>query len=100
MQSHTTIGAARSLQISQPAVSSAIRQLESQIGFPLFDRIGNRLSATEEAKILFRESESIFLLSKSMSQTEADLKDERLGQLRIVATPPLGPSDRKRVRGG
>ncbi|MBV7483133.1 LysR family transcriptional regulator [Bordetella sp. BOR01] len=92
MQSHTTIGAARSLQISQPAVSSAIRQLESQVEFALFDRIGNRLTATEEARILFRESESIFLLSKALNQTVKELKEERLGQLRIVATPQLGHS--------
>jgi len=92
MQSHTTVGAARALQISQPAVSSAIRQLESQVGFTLFDRVGNRLSATEEAKILFRESESIFLLSKGLNHTVEELKNERLGQLRIVATPQLGHS--------
>ena len=92
MQSHTTLGAARVLQISQPAVSTAIRQLEAQVEFQLFDRVGNRLTATEEAKILFRESESIFLLSKALNQTVKELKDERLGQLRIVATPQLGHS--------
>jgi len=92
MQSHTTVGAARALQISQPAVSSAIRHLESQLGFTLFDRVGNRLSATEEAKILFQNSESIVLLSRALSHTVEELKNERLGQLRIVATPQLGHS--------
>jgi len=92
MQSHTTVGAARALHISQPAVSSAIKQLESQLEFQLFDRVGNRLTATEEARILFRESESIFLLSKALGQTVKELKDDRLGQLRVVATPQLGHS--------
>ncbi|MBP6020320.1 MAG: LysR family transcriptional regulator [Burkholderiaceae bacterium] len=90
MQCHTTVGAARALQISQPAVSSSIRQLESQLGFLLFDRAGNRLVARDEARILFHESESIFLLSQALAQTAEDLKEDRLGHVRVVATPQLG----------
>lgn len=90
MQNHTTVGAARALQISQPAVSTALRQLETHFGFALFDRVGNRLVATDEAKILYQESESIFLLSKALTQTVDELKEQRLGHLRVVATPQLG----------
>src|SRR5690606_2995751 len=86
----TTTGAARALRISQPAVSSAVRQLESQLGLLLFDRVGNRIVPTEEAKILFDESESLSLLAKSLGQTVLELKEQRRGTLRIVATPQLG----------
>ena len=39
----STTAAARELSLSQSAVSSAIQQLESQIGQKLFDRIGRQL---------------------------------------------------------
>lgn len=90
VQARTTTGAARALQISQPAVSGAIKQLESQLELRLFDRVGNRIVPTEEAKILFRESESISLLARALDQTAIDLKEQRRGSLKIVATPQLG----------
>ncbi len=58
----TTVGAAEALAISQPAVSNAIRQIESQLGIPLFDRVGNRLVPTDEAREVMRGSEPIFSL--------------------------------------
>lgn len=90
MRHQSTVGAARELHVSQPAISNAIRHIEDQIGFPLFDRTGNRLTAREEAKLLYRESEGIFLLSRALNQTVEDLKADRRGHLRVVATPQLG----------
>lgn len=92
MATQTTVGAARSLNISQPAVSNAVRLLEAEIGFELFSRVGNRLVPREEAHILFAESEAMFLFSKSLDQLAEDLKENRRGHLRITATPQLGHS--------
>lgn len=90
MQTQTTIGAARELGISQPAVSNAIRQFEKQLNLKLFERFGNRIVPTQEATILFHESESIFLLSKELGRTVVDLQEKRIGSIKIVATPQLG----------
>ena len=49
----TTVHAAEDLGISQPAVSLAIKQLEEQLGFSLFDRRNRRLQPTQEARIFF-----------------------------------------------
>ena len=46
--------AAQRLFISQPAVSKSIRQLEKQVGFPLFFRLAKGVEMTGEGQILFR----------------------------------------------
>src|SRR5215467_11173594 len=39
--------AARSLYLSQPAVSQHIQALEAELGVPLFERLGRRIALTE-----------------------------------------------------
>ncbi|MDE6700609.1 MAG: LysR family transcriptional regulator, partial [Acetatifactor sp.] len=46
-------GAARELAVSQPAVSQAIRQLESQLGADLFYRAAKGVRLTREGQLLF-----------------------------------------------
>lgn len=52
MYGGTTKNAARLLGITQPAVSTMVRQLEDRLGFSLFGRIGGRQPPTLEAKVL------------------------------------------------
>jgi DNA-binding transcriptional LysR family regulator len=92
MTSQTTVGASRVLGISQPAVSNALGQLESELGFRLFNRLGNRLVPREEAKTLFSASEAMFMYSEALDQTVEDIKENRLGHVRVSATPQLGHS--------
>ncbi|WP_336097742.1 LysR family transcriptional regulator [Roseovarius sp. CH_XMU1461] len=92
MTHQTTVQAAEDLGISQPAVSLAIRQLEEQLGFQLFERRNRRLVPTQEARILFTEIEPIFLNLRSLETRVRDLREGRSGVLRVLATPPLGHS--------
>lgn len=86
----TTVRAAHELGLSQPAVSNAIKHLESQVGFPLFERINNRLFPTAEARALYKDSEPIFALHAAFEARVQDIKENRAGHIRIIATPPLG----------
>lgn len=90
MAQRTTVGAAEHLGISQPAVSNAIRALEKQLGFALFERINRRLVPTEEAHLLLTETEPAFEVLRNIETEVRDLRRGRSGRLRLSATPPLG----------
>jgi len=92
LRCRTTIGAGRELGMSQPAVSHAVQRAESQLGFRLFDRVHNRLVPTEEARLLFADSEPLFAMHQAIKQKAADLRDGRAGRIRLVATSELSES--------
>lgn len=90
MRCQTTVDAAYELGISQPAISGGIKQLEGQLGFPLFDRINRRLQPTEDARLLYKEVEPIFMMLRSAENRIRSLRSGNAGVLRILGTPPLG----------
>jgi DNA-binding transcriptional LysR family regulator len=92
MRARSTIGAAKDLGMSQPAVSNAIKSAESSLGFALFDRINKRLIPRQEAQILLAEAEPLFRMQDLISQTAAHLRAGRKGRMRIVATSELSES--------
>jgi DNA-binding transcriptional LysR family regulator len=83
MREGTLTAAAHALQISQPAVSKAIRQFEAQIGYLLFERIGGRLLPTAEATLLYGDADKIFRGIEYFSELAQSLKDRRGAFLRI-----------------
>lgn len=92
MQTGTTSGAAHILGISQPAVSNMIRHMEAQSGIKLFNRYKGRLWPTEEASILNHDVESIFVMYRSVRQKVRDLRESRVGSIKIVSVPSLAQS--------
>ncbi len=92
MLHQTTVAAAAELGISQPSVSAAIKQLEDQLGFPLFERQKKRMQPTSEARLLFEEIEPLFEQLRSIESRVRDLRGGSAGKLRLLATPPLGHS--------
>src|SRR3954453_16127161 len=79
--------AAASLHLSQPAVSRQIQALESELGVPLFDRIGRRLQLTSEGDDLLRRGRRLLAEADSFMQRAGALKRGDTGILRIGATP-------------
>jgi DNA-binding transcriptional LysR family regulator len=88
----TTVAAADELALSQPAISNALKAMETQAGFALFERVNNRLFPTTEAMALYKESDAIFALHAKLENRVRDLRECRSGHLSIVATPPLAYS--------
>lgn len=60
MQTGTATGAASLLNVTQPAVSQLMTEMEAAVGFALFDRRGGRLEPTPNAALLFDEVERCF----------------------------------------
>jgi DNA-binding transcriptional LysR family regulator len=76
MLSGTTKQAAALMNLSQPAVSRLIQDLEAQLGVALFDRIQGRLQPTREAQALFSEAEEAL---SHLSRLDAAMRN--VGQL-------------------
>ncbi|MEW6314033.1 MAG: LysR family transcriptional regulator [Pseudomonadota bacterium] len=76
--------AAEELHLTQPAVSMQVKQLEHNIGLPLFEQIGKRIYLTEAGREVFNYSRAI---TKQMEEIEAvldQLKGLERGKLNIA----------------
>ena len=61
--------AARSLHVSQPAVSAQIKKLETSLGQELFQREGRGLTLTPEGKVVYDYADEIFRLGQELQET-------------------------------
>ncbi len=73
--------AAARLNISQPPLSLAIRQLEGKLGMPLFERNSRHVSLTPAGATLYKEA--LFLLGHAGSLKNRLQKTAASGRLRI-----------------
>src|SRR5579859_2239944 len=64
--------ACKTLLLSQPAVSTQLKQLERSLGNPLFDRRNQRLYLTEEGRFVLDYAESIFEMGQELQETLKD----------------------------
>lgn len=92
MNTGTTVAAARLLNMSQPAVSNAIRQLERDLNVPLFNRVNGRLQPTEESELLYRKSLDVFSSFDAARAVAGQLRERTIGHLRLATTPSPGSS--------
>ncbi len=86
----TVSGAARLLNLTQPAVSRTLQHAELQLGLTLFHRSKGRLVPTPEALALKPHIESLFLQLDEVQRLAGNLKAGQAGQeLRILAVLTL-----------
>ena len=82
-------GAAEELFISQPAVSQAIKQLESLAGSQLFIRSPRGVLLTDEGKLLFSYREKAMELINVAEEKFEEIRDLEKGTLSIGASDTL-----------
>lgn len=90
MRAGSTSKAARTLSISQPAVSQSIKQLETHAGFTLFFRARSRLEPTAEAHALLAEVDRAFVGLDAIEHRIRSLRDGGTDTLSIAVYPALG----------
>lgn len=64
--------ASEKLNVSQPSLSQQIKNLEEELGTPLFDRIGKKIAVTEAGEILLTHCYRVF---HELDQARAALND-------------------------
>jgi DNA-binding transcriptional LysR family regulator/DNA-binding CsgD family transcriptional regulator len=73
--------AARELFLTQPAVSIQVKQLEEQLGLPLFDQIGKKIYLTQAGQEVFLYTQQVLTLLKEMEIVVDELKGLKKGKL-------------------
>ena len=86
MRAGSVTGAARLLNVTQPAVSTVLRHCESQLRVKLFDRTGGRLHPTPEAHAIYPDIANIFQRVDTVTRVTQDLVGGRLGHITVAAT--------------
>lgn len=89
MVSGSTIEASNLLNLSQPAVSRSLQNLEAQIEHQLFLRQNGRLLPTNEAEQLFLEIDRFQSSVDHLEDTMRRLKRSGGGHLRVIASTPM-----------
>ena len=89
MQTGTATGAASLLNVTQPAVSQLMTEMEAAVGFALFDRRGGRLVPTANADLLFDEVERCFTGLDHVNAFCARLQSSNAHAIVLAAVPSM-----------
>ncbi|RVV97596.1 LysR family transcriptional regulator [Mesobaculum littorinae] len=90
MISGSTVRAAELMNVTQPAVSRLIAELEKEVRFALFDRVRGRLVPTQEGQLFFREVAQSFKGLDRLRAAAANIRDFGTGTLRIASLAAAG----------
>lgn len=80
---------ARILGVSQPAISKALKQLEVQLGFQLFERMSGRLIATKETMAMAPSIDRVFASLAALTAEARLVRHQQIGRLVVGALPTL-----------
>jgi DNA-binding transcriptional LysR family regulator len=91
VESDTLVKAAEILHLTQPTVTRQLQQLEQQLGMPLFDRIGKRLTLNHAGELVYRYAKSYIALKEKMDDELNEFSDPEVGHVYIGAglTPSI-----------
>lgn len=78
--------ASEELHLTQPAVSTQIKQLELEVGMPLFEQMGKKIFLTEAGKEMVAFSRGIAQQFRDIESVLDDMKGVKRGSLALTVT--------------
>src|SRR3982074_2847525 len=81
---------AEAMNLSQPAMSQHVAEMERELGARLFDRLGRKVALTEAGRLLEEHALRLFASVASAREAVADLSELRRGSLVIGASTTPG----------
>jgi len=78
--------ASEELHLTQPAVSTQIKQLEQEVGMPLFEQMGKKIYLTEAGKQVYSFSRGIAQQFRDIESVLDDMKGVKRGNLSLSVT--------------
>ena len=76
--------AAQRLHLTQPTLSTQLRQLAEQVGLPLFERVGRRLHLTPAGEVVVASATRLEQELELLDDTLAELRGDIGGRLRLA----------------
>jgi len=81
--------AAGRLNLSQPAISKSLTELERQLGLELIDRTARTVRLTDAGETLYARSSELFGVERAAEQELRELRGLKRGTLRIAASTTI-----------
>lgn len=78
--------AAEELHLTQPAVSTQIKQLEAEVGLPVFEQLGKKIYLTEAGKEVYEFSRNIAQQFRHVESVLDEMKGVTRGTLSLSVT--------------
>lgn len=82
--------ASQSLHVSQPSISKAIKNLEEELGVPLFYRSSKQLELTDAGKAVLINAKNVLEAFKNLTLELTDIMELKSGEIRIGIPPIVG----------
>lgn len=81
--------AAELIHISQPSLSQSIKNLENELGVPLFKKNGRNVEMTRYGETFLYKAQSILDEVEKLKKTMADMNKELISEIRIGCIAPI-----------
>src|SRR3954453_2914422 len=89
MKTGSVSGAARMLNVSQPAVTKTLKQIEGRLGVPLFRRLRGRLHATPESLLLMPKVDQVFGSVEEVERLAEEIAGGTVGRVSLATVSTL-----------
>ncbi len=81
---HQGVGkAADDLHVSQPTLSKFVQNIEKDLGFPLFNKLGNKFMLTYAGKRYYDTAKAVLIMKSDLDNELSEILKEKIGKLHI-----------------